>query len=696
MLQFGRRTFSPALKRWNSSFARNDGTPMFDKILIANRGEIACRVQRTAKKLGVRTVAVYSDADANAQHVKMADEAYRLGPPPAAESYLLFNEILRIAKESGAQAIHPGYGFLSENALFAKACKEAGVEFIGPPVSAIEAMGSKSASKDIMIAAGVPVTPGYHGDDQSFERIEAEAAKIGYPVLLKAVLGGGGKGMRIVDRAEDLKENMEACVREAKASFASTDILVEKYLRRPRHVELQVFGDKHGNVVHLFERDCSVQRRHQKVLEEAPAPHMSEALRKKMGDAAVAAAKAVGYVGAGTVEFLLDEDESFYFMEMNTRLQVEHPVTEFITQQDLVEMQLKVAAGQKLPVRQEDLKIHGHAIEARIYAENPYNNFLPGSGTLHHLRLPPLSDSVRVDTGILQGDAVSIFYDPMIAKLVVHAENRKDAIDGLVRALGQYQIVGLPTNIEFVARTAAHPEFVKGGVDTSFLKQYGDDVLEPYTTLPDHAPILSAVFLVVKQQLTAQTFEPVVADAGSPWSTLKNYRSLETLRRSFTLLNGDDPIAMDVVAHDANNFVVNGKRVRVTKVDVATGDFHVTVDNETFTGTVVVHKHDVHLFCNDGSLRYEYKLGVPEPSFEAGGASGSGASSLVTPMPGKIVKVNVKAGDKIEADQALLIMEAMKMEHVIRAPRDGAVAEVNCEVGDFVSDGHVLVELAKE
>ncbi|KAG9411822.1 hypothetical protein AC1031_017448 [Aphanomyces cochlioides] len=669
---------------------------MFSKILIANRGEIACRVQRTAKKLGVRTVAVYSDADANAQHVKMADEAYRLGPPPAAESYLLFDEILRVAKESGAQAIHPGYGFLSENAEFAKACAAAGVEFIGPPVPAIEAMGSKSASKDIMIAAGVPVTPGYHGDDQSFERIKAEAAKIGYPVLLKAVLGGGGKGMRIVDREEDLKDNMEACVREAKASFASTDILVEKYLRRPRHVELQIFGDKHGNVVHLFERDCSVQRRHQKVLEEAPAPHMSEALRKKMGDAAVAAAKAVGYVGAGTVEFLLDEDESFYFMEMNTRLQVEHPVTEYITQQDLVEMQLKVAAGQELPIRQEDLKIHGHAIEARIYAENPYNNFLPGSGTLHHLRLPPQSESVRVDTGILQGDAVSIFYDPMIAKLVVHGPNRKDAIEGLVRALKQYQVVGLPTNIEFVARTAAHPEFMKGGVDTSFLKKYGDDVLEPFTTLPTHAPILSAVWLVLKQQLVTQPFEPVVADAGSPWSSLKNFRSLENLRRSFTLLNGDEPITIDIEFGQNKEFVVNGHQVRVAHVDVATGDFKVSVDNESFTGTVVVHKHEVHLFCDDGSLRYEYKLNIPEPSYESSGGAAGGASSLVTPMPGKIIKVMAKAGDAIVEDQPLLIMEAMKMEHVIRAPRDGEVAEINCEVGDFVSDGHVLVELAKQ
>ncbi|RHY49598.1 hypothetical protein DYB30_001231, partial [Aphanomyces astaci] len=642
MLKLGRRalTSSPLVSRWSSSFARSEGTPMFSKILIANRGEIACRVQRTAKKLGVRTVAVYSDADANAQHVKMADEAYRLGPPPAAESYLLFDEILRIAKESGAQAIHPGYGFLSENAAFAKACATAGVEFIGPPVAAIEAMGSKSASKDIMIAAGVPVTPGYHGDDQSFERIKAESAKIGYPVLLKAVLGGGGKGMRIVDREEDLKDNMEACVREAKASFASTDILVEKYLRRPRHVELQIFGDKHGNVVHLFERDCSVQRRHQKVLEEAPAPHMSDALRKKMGDAAVAAAKAVGYVGAGTVEFLLDEDESFYFMEMNTRLQVEHPVTEFITKQDLVELQLKVAAGQALPVRQDDLRIHGHAIEARIYAENPYNNFLPGSGTLHHLRLPPLTDSVRVDTGILQGDAVSIFYDPMIAKLVVHAPTRKEAIQGLVQALGQYQ--------------------------TPIYNKYGSNVIQ--------------------------------LDAGSPWTLLQNFRSVDTFHRTFTLLHDDTPIELDVAAttSDGKSYIVNGTNVIVHHVDFSTGDFKLTVGNETFTGTAVVFKQDVHLFCDDGTLAYEYKLRVPEPSYDSQGQSAGGAASLVTPMPGKIVKVMAKAGDAIVADQPLLIMEAMKMEvgHVIRAPRDGAVADVNCQVGDFVSDGHVLVELA--
>ncbi|ETV99482.1 acetyl-CoA carboxylase, biotin carboxylase subunit [Aphanomyces invadans] len=698
MLKLGRRalTSTPLVSRWSSSFTRSDGTPMFSKILIANRGEIACRVQRTAKKLGVRTVAVYSDADANAQHVKMADEAYRLGPPPAAESYLLFDEILRVAKASGAQAIHPGYGFLSENAEFCKACAAAGVEFIGPPVAAIEAMGSKSASKDIMIAAGVPVTPGYHGTDQSFERIKAESAKIGYPVLLKAVLGGGGKGMRIVDREEDLKDNMEACVREAKASFASTDILVEKYLRRPRHVELQIFGDKHGNVVHLFERDCSVQRRHQKVLEEAPAPHMSEALRKKMGDAAVAAAKAVGYVGAGTVEFLLDEDESFYFMEMNTRLQVEHPVTEFITQQDLVELQLKVAAGQALPVRQEDLKIHGHAIEARIYAENPYNNFLPGSGTLHHLRLPPLSDKVRVDTGIVQGDAVSIFYDPMIAKLVVHASNRKEAIEGLMRALGQYQIVGLPTNIEFVARTAAHPEFMKGGVDTSFLLKHGDDLLTPFSNLPSHAPILTAVWLVLKQQHQTQRFEATVADAGSPWTSLQNFRSLDTFHRHFTLLHDDAPMDMDLASTstDGKSYIVNGTTVQVHSVDFTTGDFKLTVGNETFTGTAVVLKHDVHLFCNDGTLAYEYKLRVPEPSYDSHGTSAGGAASLVTPMPGKVIKVMAKAGDTIVADQPLLIMEAMKMEHVLRAPRDGQVAEMNCEVGDFVSDGHVLVEMA--
>ncbi|GAB9471504.1 Acetyl-coa carboxylase, biotin carboxylase subunit [Globisporangium polare] len=682
----------------------SDAAPRsFRKILIANRGEIALRVIRSAQKLNIETVAVYSDADVNSQHVKQATEAYRLGPAPANESYLNYEKILEICKLSGAEAVHPGYGFLSENAFFARACADANIEFIGPPVKAIEAMGSKSASKDIMIAAGVPVTPGYHGADQTFETLQAEARKIGYPVLIKAVLGGGGKGMRIVDDEKDLMENLEACQREGKASFGDARVLIEKYLRKPRHVELQVFGDKFGNVVHLFERDCSVQRRHQKVLEEAPAPHMTEALRKKMGDAAVAAAKAVGYVGAGTVEFLLDEDESFYFMEMNTRLQVEHPVTELITKQDLVELQLKVAAGQELPIKQEDLKIHGHAIEARIYAENPYNNFLPGSGKLQHVRLPPASDTVRVDTGIIEGDEVSIFYDPMIAKLIVHGKNRQEALDSLIKALHQYQIVGLPTNIEFVARTANHPEFRKGGVDTSFLNKFGDEVLEPLGKFPVHAKALGAVSLLLFEQLESYPLADFNGELNSPWSddSLKHFRSLETLERKFQLNHEGSRVTVGAKCHASDTYELtftdeNDEQVTVhAKGEISpSGDFEIRVDNRKFKGTAVVHKQDVHIFCDDGTQRYEYKFNVPLPSLEAAeGSASSGHSKIVTPMPGKIIKVLVKSGESIKQEQPLLIMEAMKMEHVIRATKDGKVEDVFCEEGDFVSDGHVLIEL---
>ncbi|KAE9044071.1 Methylcrotonoyl-CoA carboxylase subunit alpha [Phytophthora rubi] len=676
----------------------------FRKILVANRGEIALRVLRSAQKLNMETVAVYSDADADAQHVQQATEAYRLGPAPAAESYLDYRKILDICRLSGAEAVHPGYGFLSENAAFARACDEAGVEFIGPPVGAIEAMGSKSASKDIMIRAGVPVTPGYHGDDQSVETLQREARDIGYPVLIKAVLGGGGKGMRIVDADEDFIDALDACVREGRASFGDGRVLVEKYLRKPRHVELQIFGDKHGNVVHLFERDCSVQRRHQKVLEEAPAPNMSEALRKKMGDAAVAAAKAVGYVGAGTVEFLLDEDESFYFMEMNTRLQVEHPVTEMITQQDLVELQLKVAAGQKLPIRQEDLKIHGHAVEARIYAENPYNDFLPGSGTLQHIRLPRTSKNVRVDTGIIQGDEVSIFYDPMIAKLIVHGDDRQAALDTMVNALHEYQIVGLPTNIEFVARTANHAAFRKSGVDTSFLNKFGDDVLGSLGAYPSYTKALGAVSLLLLEQLKRRPVGNTSTELHSPWSedSLAHFRSLDILERKLRLSHDDDEAAVTVKCLSKNTYQVllNGEGSPATsfvvsgEIDV-NGDFQFRVDNRVFKGTAVIHNQDLHLFCDDNSERYEYKFHVPLPSFEPaeGSADSAAHSKIVAPMPGKIIKVLVKNGDTITADQPLLIMEAMKMEHTIRAPKDGKVQEIFCEKDDFVTDGNVLVEL---
>ena len=495
---------------------------MFDKILIANRGEIACRVMRTAQRLGVRTVAVYSEADAGAQHVKMADEAYLIGPPPAAQSYLLGDRILEVAKASGAQAIHPGYGFLSENEKFASACEKAGVTFIGPPGTAIRDMGSKSASKNIMEAANVPCTPGYHGEAQDMESLKREAEGVGYPLMLKAVLGGGGKGMRIVETPEELEANIEACQREALASFGDERILIERFIKRSRHIEFQIFADTHGNAVHLFERDCSVQRRHQKVLEEAPAPHFPDELRERMGLAATNAAKAVGYVGAGTVEFMLDTlDNSFYFMEMNTRLQVEHPVSELITGQDLVEWQLRVASGEPLPMTQDELSIGGHALEARIYAESPENGFLPGSGTLVHLQ-EPQSEAVRVDTGIVEGDEVTIHSDPMISKLIVHADDREGALRQMTEALAQYQVVGVPTNIEFVKTCVEHPGFAAGGIDTSFIEEHADALLPQegaVSRCPDKAAALGAIAQAFQHMLDAAVDEePGSASSLSPFS----------------------------------------------------------------------------------------------------------------------------------------------------------------------------------
>ncbi|KAI9895622.1 hypothetical protein PsorP6_018712 [Peronosclerospora sorghi] len=700
MLSF--RHLKPAVLRGSASLSTS--TRFFRKILVANRGEIALRIMRSAQKLNIETVAIYSDADANSQHVKQATEAYRLGDAVASDSYLNYCKILDISRLAGVEAIHPGYGFLSENAAFARACEEAGIEFIGPPVKAIEDMGSKSASKDIMIKAGVPVTPGYHGEDQSLQTLQKEARKIGYPVLIKAVLGGGGKGMRIVDDEKYLQEALDACVREGKASFGDGRVLIEKYLKKPRHVEVQIFGDKHGNIIHLFERDCSVQRRHQKVIEEAPAPNMPETLRKEMADAAVAAGKAVGYVGAGTVEFLLDEDESFYFMEMNTRLQVEHPVTEMITKQDLVELQLKVAAGQKLPIRQEDLKIHGHAVEARIYAENPYNNFLPGSGKLQHLRLPRSLKDVRVDTGIVEGDEVTIFYDPMIAKLIVHGDNRQAALDKLITALHEYQIVGLPTNIEFVARIASHTAFREEGVDTNFLFKFGDEVLGSLGTYPTYAKALGAVSLLSIEQNMRRHAANYNNELYSPWTDeyIAHFRSLETHERKLHLRHDNEEALVTVkyMAKDTYGVLLGGADAPVSlSVSGAldeNGDFEFRVDNRIYKGTAVLNQKNLHIFCNDNSQRYEYKFHVPTPSFESeeGRSDVSAYSKTVAPMSGKIIEVLVKKGDTVTDEQPLLIMEAMKMEIVIRAPKDGKVQEVFCNKDDFVTDGHLLVDIA--
>jgi 3-methylcrotonyl-CoA carboxylase alpha subunit len=686
--------------------------PNFTKILIANRGEIACRVIRTCRELGVKTVAVYSDADANSRHVQMADEAYRIGEAPASQSYLLGDRILEIAKLSGAQAIHPGYGFLSENAKFAKKCEEHGVEFIGPPASAIEAMGSKSASKIIMTNAKVPVVPGYHGEDQSPERLQQEAVKCGFPIMLKAVLGGGGKGMRIVHKVEDFQENLEACKREALKSFGDERVLLERYIVRPRHIEFQVFADKKGDAVHLYERDCSVQRRHQKVLEEAPAPGMSEELRRTMGQSAVDAAKAVGYVGAGTVEFIFDaETDEYFFMEMNTRLQVEHPVTEMIMKKDLVQWQLHVAAGNPLPCRQEELKNYGHAIEARVYAENPQNNFLPATGRLVHLSPPDNTPNLRVESGVRQGDEVSIFYDPMISKLCVWGRTRDEALNALSDGLKQYQIVGPPNNIPFLLRSVNHPAFRAGKVETGFIAQNMKDLLplEPEGHVDQVSASFALLYLLHAEKSKFATAAARTTVPASPWNTPSSgrlnspgaARKVTLLKENYKNNEGetqDEAFAVEVIQQGdatADTYLFQFGKDTVQVQGRPTGkeslnDLYATVGTRAYHASVVQNGRNLHVFMAGGS---QVKYRLPEVTFAVGEV---GASGCAAPMSGKIVKVSVEKGAHVKKGQPLVIMEAMKMEHVIRAPKDGVVQAVLFAQGDFVEGGKTVVTFVTE
>eukprot|EP01104_Vermistella_antarctica_P013562 TRINITY_DN4122_c0_g1_i1.p1 TRINITY_DN4122_c0_g1~~TRINITY_DN4122_c0_g1_i1.p1 ORF type:complete len:709 (-),score=201.19 TRINITY_DN4122_c0_g1_i1:79-2205(-) len=665
--------------------------PLIEKIVIANRGEIACRVIRSAREMGVKTVAVYSDIDADSMHVSEADEAYNIGAASASESYLRGDKILEVAKRSGAGAIHPGYGFLSENARFAKACETEGIVFIGPPASAIEAMGSKSASKNIMEAAGVKCVPGYHGEDQAMETLKSEAEKMGYPVLIKAVLGGGGKGMRIVETAAGLEEGVLSSKREAISSFGDDRVLIEKYIPRPRHIEIQVFADSHGNCVYLFERDCSVQRRHQKVLEEAPGPGVSDAWRKEMGEAAVAAAQAVGYVGAGTVEFIVDDDDdSFYFMEMNTRLQVEHPVTEMITKQDLVEWQLQVASGNTLPVLQKDLKIHGHAIEARIYAENPDSNFLPGTGTLNYLSTPTESENVRVDTGVRQGDEVSVYYDPMIAKLIVWDNDRNSALRRMGNALEDYKIVGLSTNVSFLHRAVTHDKFKAGPVTTAFIDTYKKDLFPATVPAPDNALVMASLAQVLKEQDRTLSENMDSYDSSSPWGEPDAARVNHNHTRTFSYGDGDvdRKVAVEYLG-DANfSMQVDGGEARNVSGELTEhGDITCVIGDRRFTDATIVEDGDaVHVF--DGSV--VHKLSVPTFDFESSAVE---KGSLLSPMPGKIVQVLVSENQAVKKGDPLLILEAMKMEHTIRAPEDGFVTNVQYMVNDLVEENKTLVTI---
>ena len=663
---------------------------MFTKILIANRGEIACRVIKTARKMGIATVAVYSDADANARHVRLADEAVRIGPAAARESYLVADNIVAAAKATGAEAIHPGYGFLSENAAFADACAEAGIVFVGPPASAIRAMGSKSAAKQLMEKAGVPLTPGYHGDDQDGAMLAREAARIGFPVLIKASAGGGGKGMRRVDAAADFDSALASCRREAKSAFGDDRVLVEQYVLKPRHIEIQVFADMHGGCVYLFERDCSVQRRHQKVLEEAPAPGMTAERRAAMGQAAVEAAKAVGYVGAGTVEFIAHPDGRFYFMEMNTRLQVEHPVTEMITGLDLVEWQLRVAAGERLPKTQDDLLISGHAIEARIYAEDPDKGFLPSTGRLVHLAPPAESESVRVDTGVEQGDAITPFYDPMIAKLIVHAVDRAGALATMKNALAQYRIVGVANNVEFLGRLVATDSFVRADLDTALIEREQAALFPPSPLPPEDAWLLAALAEVERDAAAARRAAERAPDPGSPWRALDGWRLNGSASRRLGLRHAETLREVDVGARPegGSELSLDGMTLAATAALGTDGALTATLGGRRVAATVVAQGERRHVFV----AGHAHVLTLVDLLGIAGAEHDEDGAGLLAPMPGKVIALLVRPGATVDRGAPLLVLEAMKMEHTISAPRAGTVKGFRYAAGDQVAEGAELVE----
>ena len=698
---------------------------MFSKILIANRGEIACRVAATAKRLGVSTVAVYSDADREAKHVAVCDEAVYLGGSAPKDSYLKGDAIIAIAKATGAQAIHPGYGFLSENADFAQACQDAGLVFIGPSADAIRAMGGKSESKRLMEAAGVPLIPGYHGENQEAEFLQQQADSIGYPVLIKASAGGGGKGMRIVEQSSDFIDLLDSCRREAITSFGNDQVLIEKYALKPRHIEIQVFGDTHGNYVHLFERDCSVQRRHQKVLEEAPAPGVDAAMREAMGTAAIEAARAVNYFGAGTVEFIVEQragSMNFYFMEMNTRLQVEHPVSEAISGVDLVEWQLLVAAGLPLPKKQEELAINGHAIEARICAENPDNGFLPATGTLFTYQKPEHStfvinkDSadVRIDDGVREGDVISPFYDSMIAKLIVHAPTREQALAKLDRALAQTRIVGLPNNVAFLRYIINTESFSKANLDTALIEREHDELFNQHPL-----ELSTLVVTAITQQLASEA----TTQGSDPFSKPTGFRAYSDYTRSFSLIYNEQSYTARIshwhnancsdgkkgaenlssftlviekeIAHTQDNSNANvaaqTARVYEGQVSYVSSDAHnhtLWLDEARISAQSWVHNETVYVFTDSGRdeiTLIDIMAHVGEESAAVG--------SLKSPMPGQVVAFKVAVGDSVKKGEPLAVIEAMKIEHTITAPTDGVVAELLFGAGDLVADGDELLRI---
>lgn len=666
---------------------------MFTKILIANRGEIAVRVARTARRMGIQTVAVFSDADRNAMHVAACDEAHYLGDAAPKDSYLRGDKVLEIAKRTGAQAVHPGYGFLSENVGFAQQCADAGIVFIGPPPAAIEAMGLKAESKRLMERANVPLVPGYHGADQNEKLLANEAKRIGFPVLIKASAGGGGKGMKVAENEGEFTSALASAKREAKNSFGDDNVLIERYLQRPRHIEIQVFADELGHCVYLFERDCSLQRRHQKVMEEAPAPGMTEARRRQMGETAVAAAKAVSYVGAGTVEFIAEHDFAtsgrFYFMEMNTRLQVEHPVTEMITGLDLVEWQLRVASGERLPKLQDELRINGHAFEARVYAENPRNQFLPATGPINLLRTPATGDVVRIDTGVREGDEISPNYDPMIAKLIVHGENREQALQRLALALDEYAVVGFTNNVEFLQRVTRHPAFAAGDIDTGFIARYAPDLL-PLLPAPSDAALAACALVEWSAARDASCVASRAAgEPASPWAMSDAFWpnqpdssiDFDYAQGEFRYAVGIVPTGDGLMLHLPDSRPCAAARIDGERITLTLGETQ-------FTASVL--RSGVHRVVLLAGERYEFdavdRYAPPEVDEGHGG-------HLTAPMPGAIVSVLVAVGDAVKKGQPLIIMEAMKMEHTIVAPLDGVVEAIYFAAKEQVKEGAELVEL---
>ena len=667
---------------------------MFTTILIANRGEIACRVASTARKLGIKTIAVYSDADAQAKHVANCDIAVRIGNAPANESYLKSRSILDVALEYGAQAIHPGYGFLSENEDFATACAQEGVTFVGPPPGAIAAMGSKSAAKNLMAKAGVPLVPGYHGENQEALFLREQADSIGYPVLIKASAGGGGKGMRVVESSADFDAALASCQRESLASFGDDRVLIERYLQKPRHIEIQVFADTFGQCIYLFERDCSIQRRHQKVIEEAPAPNMSEDMRREMGEAAVAAARAVNYLGAGTVEFIVEPNGKFYFMEMNTRLQVEHPVTEMITGLDLVEWQLRVAAGEPLPLTQEQIQQSGHAIEVRIYAENTDKGFLPSVGTLRLLQLPDHvafeNGDVRVDSGVRCGDEISTYYDPMIAKLIVHGATREQARQRMQQALARTQVVGVHTNVAFLSRLMRDEAFVNSDVDTGLIERRRDGLLPEPTPAPDHV-LAFAVVAMIEGSDSAQQ-----AKLLDPWLIRDGWRLNDDYCRAFVWGDGDELRTVRLFHEERHPWLdIDGRRHDICwkSQHASDGAYRIalTFSETCRTATVMMQGSRVDVFV-DGGHSVLFLHDPLEQGMQGDTALGAG---LTAPMPGKIIAVNVRAGQRVKKGDALLVMEAMKMEHAVIAPAEGVIEEVYFGVGEQVSEGAALIAIAQ-